>query len=60
MFFVLPNSKDGLLNLLPKLSLINLKRELFAMEELEVAVSIPKFKFEFHSRLAQVLQKVPQ
>lgn len=60
MFFILPNSNDGLQSLLAKLDLVTLKRELFAMEEVEVAVSIPKFKFEFQSRLAQVLQKVPE
>lgn len=58
MFFMLPNSKGGLQDLLNNLNVLNIKRELLAMDLLEVVVSIPKFKFRFQSRMVQALKEV--
>lgn len=59
MFLLLPNSKGGLEDLLNSVSVTSLKRELLAMDQLQVAIAIPKFKFRFQSRMTQVLKEVP-
>lgn len=58
MFFLLPNSKGGIQHLVENLSLTSIKRELLSMDQVSVAVSIPKFKFRFQSKMEQVLQQV--
>lgn len=58
MYIVLPNKVDGLDELLNKIDTSTLHRAQFLLEEIEVKVSLPKFKFTNSINLNEVLQNV--
>lgn len=58
MYFILPNSKGGLSNLLDNINLASLKRQLYLLENRTVDIVLPKFKFEFGTSFTQILQDV--
>ncbi|KAJ8961974.1 hypothetical protein NQ314_005754 [Rhamnusium bicolor] len=57
MIIVLPNSKGGLPSLLRKINVYSLKNLLYLMDKRTVKITLPKFKFDFQSRLKSTLQK---
>ncbi|GLV37693.1 Serpin 27A [Carabus blaptoides fortunei] len=58
MFILLPNSKAGLSRLINDISPQVLKRHLWLMDQHYVHVHLPKFAFEFNSKLGRILQKL--
>lgn len=58
MFIVLPNSLGGLENLIKKISLTKISEMRYYLTAQLVQLIIPKFKFNFHAKLAPILQKV--
>ncbi len=58
MTIVLPNAKGGLDEMIRQLESSSLHRAQWLMTEVEVRVEIPKFKFDYTSKLNQVLQDV--
>jgi serpin peptidase inhibitor clade A protein 3 len=56
LFIVLPNSKAGLSELIKKINLHVLKKELYLMDKVPVEVRLPKFKFNFQARFTKTLQ----
>lgn len=58
MFFVLPKPDSNINDLIKKLDSKTIAREAWYLDEVEVKVEIPKFKFEFDGDLKTVLQKV--
>ncbi|CAH1103652.1 unnamed protein product [Psylliodes chrysocephalus] len=57
MFIVLPNSLGGLENLIKKISLTKISEMRYYLTAQLVQLIIPKFKFNFHAKLAPILQK---
>ncbi|KAJ3639326.1 hypothetical protein Zmor_002691 [Zophobas morio] len=55
-FIVLPNSKAGLPDLIKKINLHVLKKQLYLMDKVPVRVCLPKFKFNFQARFMKTLQ----
>lgn len=58
MTIILPNAKGGLDELIRQLESTTLHRAQWLMSEVEVQVQLPKFKFDYTSKLNQVLQDV--
>lgn len=58
MTIILPNAKGGLDELIRQLESSTLHRAQWLMSEVEVRVEIPKFKFDFTSKLNDVLQDI--
>ncbi|XP_037930237.1 serine protease inhibitor 42Dd-like [Teleopsis dalmanni] len=58
MWFILPNKRDGLLELEQKLKGVDFKALEDRWEWKSVAVYLPKFKFEFDTDLKPALQKL--
>lgn len=58
MFILLPNSKAGISRLINDINPHVLKRHLWLMDQHYVHVHLPKFAFEFNSKLGRILQKV--
>lgn len=58
MFIVLPNTKGGLDNLIKKISVSSLHRNLVYLEESLVEVNIPKFRFNYQAKFTEVLKEV--
>ncbi|KAF2884871.1 hypothetical protein ILUMI_21290 [Ignelater luminosus] len=56
MYFVLPNTKGGLPDLLDIINLVSLKRQLQFMDNRTVDIVIPKFKFEYATSFTKILQ----
>ncbi|XP_030756132.1 serine protease inhibitor 27A-like [Sitophilus oryzae] len=56
MFIVLPLSKGGLPELIRKINLVDLHRELFQMNKKLIQVSIPKFQFKFKASYYNLLK----
>ncbi|RZC35848.1 serpin B6, partial [Asbolus verrucosus] len=57
LFILLPNSKGGLPELIKKVSLTAVKKQLYMLEKVPVKVRLPKFKFNFQARFTQTLQE---
>lgn len=57
MYIIVPNSLTGLPRILNGLS--ELRSELYYLHEHLVDVTIPKFKFDYTSRLDGILKEVP-
>lgn len=58
MFILLPSSKDGLDKLIRDISSQELKRQIWLMDIHDVHVHLPKFSFEFNSKLGKILQSL--
>lgn len=58
MTFILPNAKDGLDELIRQLDSITLYRSQWSMIKVKVKVKIPKFKFDYTSKLNDILKDV--
>jgi len=58
MTIVLPNAKGGLDELIRELESSTLHRAQWLMSEVEVRVEIPKFKFDYTSKLNDVLKDI--
>ena len=58
MYIVLPNQVDGLNNLLRTIDSPTLQRAKWLMDEIEVKVTLPRFKFENEVHLNEILQDV--
>lgn len=58
MFIILPNRIDGLNDLLQKLDSSTLQRVQWLMDETEVRVLLPKFKFDNEVFLNDILKEV--
>lgn len=58
MYIVLPQKIDGLDELLGKIDSSTLHRAQYLLEEVEVKVALPKFKFNNSINLNQVLKDV--
>nr|XP_969874.1 PREDICTED: serpin B6 [Tribolium castaneum] len=56
LFVVLPNSKAGLSDLMKKVNLHVLKKQLYMLDKVPVEVRLPKFKFNFQARYMKILQ----
>ncbi|XP_018330333.1 uncharacterized protein LOC108740504 [Agrilus planipennis] len=56
-FVILPYSKDGLPKLIKSLDFAKLKSNMYKLDSLVVDVRIPKFRFNFISSYASILQK---
>lgn len=57
LFMVLPNSKGGLPDLLHKLNLQTLKKNLYFLDEVPVDVILPKLDFEFKIKMNKILEE---
>ncbi|KAG5895061.1 hypothetical protein JTB14_021028 [Gonioctena quinquepunctata] len=57
MFFILPNSRKGLPDLLRNINLSKITEALYDMDKRVVDVHIPKFKFNFLANLAEPLKE---
>ncbi|KAJ8981485.1 hypothetical protein NQ317_007011 [Molorchus minor] len=57
MFILLPNSLGGLPNLIRRINLNTLSSLLYSLEKRTVVVNIPKFKFNFKAKMAEVLKQ---
>lgn len=60
MYIVLPHARAGLRQLLQDINPFVLRRQIEALEETPIDVTIPKFKFDFTSHLEAVLREVRQ
>lgn len=58
MTIILPNAKGGLDEMIRQLESSSLHRAQWLMSEVEVRVEIPKFKFDFTSKLNDILQDI--
>lgn len=58
MTIILPNAKAGLDEMIRQLESSTLHRAQWLMSEVEVRVEIPKFKFDYTSKLNDVLKDV--
>lgn len=58
MFFVLPLATGGLQNLIDRIDLTTLHRQLHFMDKRDVLVSIPKFSFKLKASYTDVLRQV--
>lgn len=58
MFFVLPLATGGLQNLIDRIDLTTLHRQLHFMDKRDVLVSIPKFSFKLKASYTDVLKQV--
>lgn len=58
MYIILPDSKNGLDNLINKINLSVLSDSIKNMNTNYTKVVMPKFKFEYTSVLGPILQKV--
>lgn len=58
MFFVLPKLDSDIDELVKKLDSKTIAREAWYLDEVEVKVEIPKFKYEFDGDLKTILQQV--
>jgi len=58
MYIILPNEVDGLPEVERKLRPFLLRQMIWNLEEMEVTVSIPVFKFEYGLNLNEILQDV--
>lgn len=58
MFFILPKQDSNINDLIKKLDSKTIARQAWYLDEVEVKVEIPKFKFEFDGDLKTILQQV--
>lgn len=58
MTIILPNAKGGLDEMIRQLESTTLHRAQWLMSEVEVRVEIPKFKFDYTSKLNDILKDV--
>lgn len=58
MYILLPNTKTGLKRLIRDVTGSYVKQFSFLMDEVNIQVSLPKFKFEYKSQYKELLQKV--
>lgn len=58
MTIILPNAKGGLDELIRQMESTTLHRAQWLMSEVEVQVQIPKFKFDYTSKLNDILKDV--
>lgn len=58
MFFVLPLATGGLQNLIDRIDLTTLHRQLHFMDKRDVLVSIPKFSFKLKASYTDVLRQL--
>lgn len=58
MTIILPNTKGGLDEMIRQLESSTLHRSQWLMTEVEVRVELPKFKFDYTSKLNDILQDV--
>lgn len=58
MLIVLPNSKEGLNEFVRQIDSTTLRRAEWLMDDVEVKVAIPKFKFDYTSNMNDVLKEV--
>ncbi|XP_053686748.1 uncharacterized protein LOC128736297 [Sabethes cyaneus] len=58
MYFVLPWPSSSINDVLSRINSTSLNRALWYMDETEVNVTIPKFKFDFSEELTQPLQDI--
>lgn len=58
MTIILPNSKGGVDELIRQMESNSLHRAQWLMDEVEVRVALPKFKFDYTSHLNRVLENV--
>lgn len=58
MYVILPNKVDGLNEMVGKVDSSTLHRSQWLMDELEVRVVLPKFKFDNEINLNEVLKDV--
>lgn len=58
MFFVLPLATGGLQNLIDRIDLTTLHRQLHFLDKRDVLVSIPKFSFKLKASYTDVLKQV--
>ena len=58
MTIILPNAKTSIEQFVQKLDADTLHRAQFFMDEIEVSVKLPKFKFDHTAKLNEVLQNV--
>ncbi|XP_063709418.1 uncharacterized protein LOC134837951 [Culicoides brevitarsis] len=58
MFFILPKQDSNINELIQKLDSKTISREAWYLDEMEVKVEIPKFKYEFDGDLKTVLQQI--
>ncbi|KZC12911.1 Serpin I2, partial [Dufourea novaeangliae] len=58
MYFILPRTRTGIEQLANEINPSVLMRHGWQLEELEVDVSIPKFKFEYSSHMESVLREL--
>lgn len=58
MYVIVPYKVDGLNDLISKIDSSSLHRAQYILEQAEVQVAIPKFKFENSIKLNDVLQEV--
>lgn len=60
MFVILPNDNQSLETVIDRLDSGTIKNEIWHMDEVEVHVVLPKFKFDSSLNLNEVVQKVSQ
>lgn len=60
MYFILPHQGKTVDDVLDKMTLSTLHQALWYMDETEVNVTIPKFKFDFSEELNQPLKDVSE
>uniref|UniRef100_A0A2C9GUJ3 Serpin domain-containing protein n=1 Tax=Anopheles culicifacies TaxID=139723 RepID=A0A2C9GUJ3_9DIPT len=58
MYFILPNPDSSITKVLERINIASLHQALWYMEENEVNVTIPKFKFDFSEQLNEPLQQI--
>lgn len=58
MFIILPNEVNGLEAVIERLDSNSIKNEVWHMDELEVHIQMPKFKFDSSINLNEVVKKV--
>lgn len=58
MYFILPRKSSAVDSLIAKLNPSAFSRQMWLMQDLSIAVAIPKFKFYFTSHLESTLREV--
>lgn len=58
MLIVLPNSKEGLNEFVRQIDSTTLRRAEWLMDDVEIKVALPKFKFDYLSNMNDVLKEV--
>ncbi|XP_055527137.1 serine protease inhibitor 2-like [Wyeomyia smithii] len=58
MYFILPHQDSSINDVLSRINSTSLHQAIWYMDETEVNVTIPKFKFEFSGELSQPLQDI--